>query len=205
MSMSNTAEFIQSDITSETSNVGACKLHSVELVGRSYDIIIVLHAAPIVSPQIQPIQLNIARAIPYLQCPARLPDAEQGKRDKGARGPREQKLDTSTGTPGLWGWPSPGSLNPQERPEIELSAIRRGFDLGYRVGGKFQEHVREFSCGMLYYRTLYLDSKRDALYVGAMDKIFRLNLSNISHSNCEVSPSEAFVWHRNVPDLLPAG
>ncbi|EFN71163.1 Semaphorin-2A [Camponotus floridanus] len=49
------------------------------------------------------------------------------------------------------------------------------------------KHVREFSCGMLYYRTLYLDSKRDALYVGAMDKIFRLNLSNISHSNCEVS------------------
>ncbi|XP_015438245.1 PREDICTED: semaphorin-2A [Dufourea novaeangliae] len=47
------------------------------------------------------------------------------------------------------------------------------------------EHVREFSCGMFYYRTLYLDSKRDALYVGAMDKVFRLNLSNISHSNCE--------------------
>ncbi|XP_044576456.1 semaphorin-2A isoform X1 [Cotesia glomerata] len=48
-----------------------------------------------------------------------------------------------------------------------------------------KEHVREFSCGMLYYRTLYLDSKRDTLYVGAMDKVFKLNLSNISHSNCE--------------------
>ncbi|XP_011311677.1 semaphorin-2A-like, partial [Fopius arisanus] len=48
-----------------------------------------------------------------------------------------------------------------------------------------EEHVREFSCGMLYYRTLYLDSKRDSLYVGAMDKVFRLNLSNISHTSCE--------------------
>ncbi|XP_069700579.1 semaphorin-2A [Periplaneta americana] len=37
----------------------------------------------------------------------------------------------------------------------------------------------------MYYRTFYLDEKRDALYVGAMDRVFRLNLSNISHSNCE--------------------
>ncbi|KYQ49897.1 hypothetical protein ALC60_11072 [Trachymyrmex zeteki] len=33
---------------------------------------------------------------------------------------------------------------------------------------RWSKHVREFSCGMLYYRTLYLDSKRDALYVGAI-------------------------------------
>lgn len=32
----------------------------------------------------------------------------------------------------------------------------------------FADHVREFSCGMLYYRTFYVDSKRDSLYVGAM-------------------------------------
>ncbi|XP_059487643.1 semaphorin-2A isoform X2 [Neocloeon triangulifer] len=50
---------------------------------------------------------------------------------------------------------------------------------------KEQDHVREFSCGKMYYRTFYLDEKRDALYVGAMDRVFRLNLSNISHSNCE--------------------
>lgn len=30
------------------------------------------------------------------------------------------------------------------------------------------DHVREFTCGKMYYRTLYLDEKRDALYVGAM-------------------------------------
>ena len=47
------------------------------------------------------------------------------------------------------------------------------------------EHVREFTCGKLYYRTLHLDSKTDVLYVGAMDKLFRLKLSNISHSHCE--------------------
>ncbi|XP_047003518.1 semaphorin-2A-like [Schistocerca americana] len=46
-------------------------------------------------------------------------------------------------------------------------------------------HVREFTCGRLYYRTFFLDAKRDALYVGAMDRVFRLNLSNISHSSCE--------------------
>jgi hypothetical protein len=48
-----------------------------------------------------------------------------------------------------------------------------------------RDHVREFSCGMLYYRTFYVDSKRDSLYVGAMDRVYRLNLSNINQSSCE--------------------
>ncbi|XP_071445173.1 semaphorin-2A [Hetaerina americana] len=48
-----------------------------------------------------------------------------------------------------------------------------------------RDHVREFTCGKMYYRTFYLDETRDTLYVGAMDRVFRLNLSNISHSNCE--------------------
>lgn len=47
------------------------------------------------------------------------------------------------------------------------------------------DHVRDFTCGKLYYRTFHLDERRDVLYVGAMNKLFRLNLSNISHSNCE--------------------
>jgi hypothetical protein len=38
---------------------------------------------------------------------------------------------------------------------------------------------------MLYYRTFYVDSKRDSLYVGAMDRVYRLNLSNINQSSCE--------------------
>ncbi|GLH07394.1 Uncharacterized protein GBIM_12859 [Gryllus bimaculatus] len=49
----------------------------------------------------------------------------------------------------------------------------------------YSDHVREFSCGKMYYRTFYLDERRDSLYVGAMDRVYRLNLSNISHSNCE--------------------
>ncbi|CAK1543142.1 unnamed protein product [Leptosia nina] len=46
-------------------------------------------------------------------------------------------------------------------------------------------HVREFSCGTLYYRTFFVDTKRDALYVGAMDRLYRLNMNNISASHCE--------------------
>ncbi|XP_030758348.1 semaphorin-2A isoform X2 [Sitophilus oryzae] len=38
---------------------------------------------------------------------------------------------------------------------------------------------------MQYYRTFHLDTKRDALYVGAMDRLYRLNLSNINQSSCE--------------------
>ncbi|XP_065170848.1 semaphorin-2A isoform X2 [Atheta coriaria] len=47
------------------------------------------------------------------------------------------------------------------------------------------DHVREFACGMMYYRTFHLDVKRDSLYVGAMDRVFRLNLSNINQSSCD--------------------
>jgi len=47
------------------------------------------------------------------------------------------------------------------------------------------ENVREFTCGKLYYRTFHLDEERDALYVGAMNRVYRLNLRNISLSGCE--------------------
>ncbi|XP_026815096.1 semaphorin-2A isoform X1 [Rhopalosiphum maidis] len=48
-----------------------------------------------------------------------------------------------------------------------------------------KNHVRELSCGRMYYRTFHLDENRDTLYVGAMDHVYRLNLSNISHSSCK--------------------
>ncbi|XP_047004553.1 semaphorin-2A-like [Schistocerca americana] len=48
-----------------------------------------------------------------------------------------------------------------------------------------RDHVRQFSCGHLYYRTFYLDEKRHSLFVGAMDRIFKLSLRNISQSHCE--------------------
>ncbi|XP_065352421.1 semaphorin-2A isoform X2 [Cloeon dipterum] len=84
-----------------------------------------------------------------------------------------------------------------------------------------QDHVREFSCGKMYYRTFYLDEKRDTLYIGAMDRVFKLNLSNISHSNCErdslqLEPgqvtscvakgkSEAFDCHNHIRVIQPMG
>ncbi|KAI8038765.1 hypothetical protein M5D96_008673 [Drosophila gunungcola] len=46
-------------------------------------------------------------------------------------------------------------------------------------------HVKDFSCGPLHYKTFYTDERNNALYVGAMDRIFRLNLRNISQSICE--------------------
>ena len=30
------------------------------------------------------------------------------------------------------------------------------------------DHVREFTCGKLYYRTFHMEENHDALYVGAM-------------------------------------
>ncbi|XP_039291270.1 semaphorin-2A [Nilaparvata lugens] len=57
--------------------------------------------------------------------------------------------------------------------------------VGQRHLRHHKDHVRDFTCGRMYYRTLFVDEKKDTLFVGAMDKVFRLNLSNISHSNCE--------------------
>lgn len=47
------------------------------------------------------------------------------------------------------------------------------------------DHVREFSCGKMFYRVMHLDELKDSLYVGAMDRVFRLNLANISQSSCD--------------------
>ena len=33
----------------------------------------------------------------------------------------------------------------------------------------------ELTCGKLYYRTLYLDENSQALYVGAMDRLIKVN------------------------------
>lgn len=30
------------------------------------------------------------------------------------------------------------------------------------------EHIKEMTCGKLYYRTFHMDERRDVLYVGAM-------------------------------------
>ncbi|XP_015783245.1 semaphorin-2A [Tetranychus urticae] len=72
---------------------------------------------------------------------------------------------------------------------LVLCVINCYFTNGYRQHHGIRhhrEHVREFSCGKLYYRTFHLDPRRDVLYVGAMDKIFRLDLVNVNRTNCEI-------------------
>ncbi|KAG7302065.1 Semaphorin-2A, partial [Plutella xylostella] len=67
-----------------------------------------------------------------------------------------------------------------EQPCCNGPTIKSKYHVRHR-----RDHVREFTCGTLYYRTFFMDSKRDALYVGAMDRLYRLNMNNISSSHCE--------------------
>jgi hypothetical protein len=46
-------------------------------------------------------------------------------------------------------------------------------------------YVQEFSCGHHFYRTLHLDERNDVLYVGGMDKLFKLSSVNVSRADCE--------------------
>lgn len=41
------------------------------------------------------------------------------------------------------------------------------------------------TCGHLFYRTIHMDESRGALYVGAMDRLVRVNLANVSQTNCD--------------------
>ena len=46
-------------------------------------------------------------------------------------------------------------------------------------------YSEEVTCGRLYYRTLHLDERNDALYVGAMDRLMRFDARNVSRTDCE--------------------
>ncbi|XP_061705918.1 semaphorin-2A-like [Cydia pomonella] len=48
-----------------------------------------------------------------------------------------------------------------------------------------RDHIKEFSCGTLFYRTMYMNEDKNTLYVGAMDRVFKLNMTDISQSHCE--------------------
>ncbi|XP_023340558.1 semaphorin-2A [Eurytemora carolleeae] len=41
------------------------------------------------------------------------------------------------------------------------------------------------SCGKLFYRTVHMDEARNSLYVGAMDRVIKVNLNNVSETNCD--------------------
>ena len=43
----------------------------------------------------------------------------------------------------------------------------------------------EVRCGRLYYRTLHLDERNDALYVGGMDRVIKVDARNVSRTDCE--------------------
>ena len=47
-----------------------------------------------------------------------------------------------------------------------------------------RDHVRNFSCGKLFYRTLSVS--KDVMFVGAMDRIFRIPMANINRTRCEI-------------------
>ncbi|XP_022252380.1 semaphorin-2A-like isoform X2 [Limulus polyphemus] len=48
-----------------------------------------------------------------------------------------------------------------------------------------KDYPHVFNCGKFYYRTFYMDKARDVLFVGGMDKIYALPLSNINITDCE--------------------
>ncbi|XP_043240676.1 semaphorin-2A-like [Amphibalanus amphitrite] len=48
-----------------------------------------------------------------------------------------------------------------------------------------REHVKELTCGKLYYRTFHMDEHRDVLYVGAMDRVLMIGLPDISQTDCD--------------------
>ena len=66
------------------------------------------------------------------------------------------------------------------------------------------ELISEFTCGHLYYRTLYLDKAKDILYVGAMDKLIKVqNLKNISTTNCQKDAMD--LKASNIPNCISRG
>ena len=52
--------------------------------------------------------------------------------------------------------------------------------------GPLWASATELTCGKLFYRTLFLDEESSTLYVGAMDRIIKIdNLNNITNTNCD--------------------
>jgi len=57
---------------------------------------------------------------------------------------------------------------------------------GHQSAETLQPNVATyFSCGKYFYRTLHMDESKDALFVGAMDRIIKVNLGNISETSCD--------------------
>lgn len=81
-------------------------------------------------------------------CTARLSDAGQGKRDKGARDSREQKPGHVDRNTRIMGLAIAGVSRPAGTTRDWIIRHQEGFDLGYRVGGKFEG---ERDCPLIIY------------------------------------------------------
>ena len=59
--------------------------------------------------------------------------------------------------------------------------------------GPLWASATELTCGKLFYRTLFLDEDSSTLYVGAMDRIIKIdNLNNITNTNCDKDSMVSF-------------
>ena len=59
--------------------------------------------------------------------------------------------------------------------------------------GPLWASATELTCGKLFYRTLFLDEESSTLYVGAMDRIIKIdNLNNITNTNCDKDSMVSF-------------
>lgn len=74
-------------------------------------------------------------------------------------------------------------------PETETTdtSSRKDFVTTRRLSTTLRPQTMQslmFSCGHLLYRTFYMDRERELLFVGGMDKLFKLSLANINTSIC---------------------
>jgi len=68
---------------------------------------------------------------------------------------------------------------------VFLTTLLSSFECRLRPEDLVSPQGRHFTCGKLYYRTIYLDETRNSLYVGAMDRLIKVNLANVSKTDCE--------------------
>ena len=66
------------------------------------------------------------------------------------------------------------------------------------------EPISEMTCGHLFYRSVYMDQEKDILYVGAMDRLLKIqNLKNISETDC--SRDSMILKSNSIPNCISRG
>ncbi|KAI9583567.1 hypothetical protein GQX74_005315 [Glossina fuscipes] len=59
------------------------------------------------------------------------------------------------------------------------------------LNGYLVDHVKDFSCGPLHYKTFYFDENTNALYVGAMRTVGKLHSAPATLMCCQFALSPA--------------